>query len=763
MAVVAGIFKASDGLPKDGATCKLWTLAQFGGTHPAKDTALPVTAAVQTLSGGTGVAYGGNGHYRFTGVTSGDYVVSVEWNGARVYDAFTIEASSGTDVKTYGATGNGTTDDTSAIQAALNDTANGHLLFPPGTYKVQTLSIPSRTGLVIEGEGATLLMSGTGSSSAPQGLALSGTCRDITIRNLRFLGDGVAANYHAGFKIPNAVTISGLRIENCHFETLTCGIFAVRTASGAWTDITIDSCEFEDIIGTGAGQGRGIYWSTGSLEPQGLVVRSCDFEDTDLHSVHVANGTGIEVASCTFRNHRNALASGATLPDVLVAAGSNIVIERNRFFAGSDGAIAVAPTGATIARVRIVGNQIKSPLQNVADITVGSVDPDDSLGGGTGGTIEDFLIEGNEVYKSGVDAPFILVNSGLEGIIAGNRAQMLSVTAANTPVIRLLGADETAGTSGYTDDLLVTGNQAVVTLSGGSVNGIEFGSALCASGAQLRIVNNWFYGVTAYFRSVASIQNDNLFVDALSIGAANLGLTFDASSYLMEGTLGPVNLTGGMRLGSPKRITANTSLRPWETFVIVTTGASNVTVTLPAISAARSATDVADGTVIVITKADVGAGVVLLDAAGTELILWAGATGAFPVLGKLHSSITLIADNTNSAWWVIGSNRINAPHTWKSIATGDSPYAVTDVDEVIKADTSGGNIEIDLPATTNRDGRRIRIERPSASNTLTLDPDGTEQIDGAGAGTAVTLAAAAGNWWEYQVANGEWKRVGGRF
>lgn len=756
MAVISDFFLGADGLPKNGVTCKLWPSSAFASA-PIKGTALPSSSPLQSTT--TGTAHGGDGQYRFTGVTSGVYYISFEHAGTRVYDSVEIVANPVQSVKTYGAVGDGVTDDTAAITSAFADTAVGLVYFPPGTYLITSVAIPNRTGLVIEGQGATILMSGTGSSGTPQGFALSGTCRDITIRNLRFLGDGTASNYHAGIKVPNAVNVEGLRIEQCHFETLVCGVFMLRTATGVWTRLVIDACEFEDIIGTGTSQGRGVYVSTGSTEPLGLTIRDCDFEDTDLHSVHVANGRGIRITGNTFRNHRNVLASGATLPDVLVAAGSNIRIEDNLFLDGSDGAIAVAPTGATISRVRITGNQVKTPLQNVADITVGSADPDNSLGGGTGGTIEDFEISGNQFYKDGVDAPCILVNSGLEGILRGNLAHMLNVTAANTPMIRLVGSDESAGSSTYTDDLIVEGNLGVGSTAGGTINGVELGSGFCTGGPALRAHHNAFFGVAAFFRSAATITNDNLAIGYHAVGAASLGLTFDAASTPLEQTQFATFLQTWLRIAPVSKNTSVT-LTNKESLVWATGGVGGITLTLPVIG--TGATQTKDGQLLLVVKIDTGAGSIELLPQGVDTLAWATSSGVFQ-LPMQNSAVILVADDTNNVWRVLGSWGIPEVHNWKSIATGDSPYAQADRDETITADTSGGNIEIDLLAVAGRGGRRVRIYRPSASNTLTLDPNGTEQIDGAGAGTAVTLAAAAGNWWDYEVQGGEWKRVGGRY
>ena len=61
-------------------------------------------------------------------------------------------------VKNYGATGNGTTDDTGAIQAALTAAAGGALYLPAGQYLISnTLLISSTTLLYGDGPGSVLL------------------------------------------------------------------------------------------------------------------------------------------------------------------------------------------------------------------------------------------------------------------------------------------------------------------------------------------------------------------------------------------------------------------------------------------------------------------------------------------------------------------------------------------------------------------------------------------------------------------------------
>ena len=70
-------------------------------------------------------------------------------------------------------------------------------------------------------------------------------------------------------------------------------------------------------------------------------------------------------------------------------------------------------------------------------------------------------------------------------------------------------------------------------------------------------------------------------------------------------------------------------------------------------------------------------------------------------------------------------------------------------------DTSGGAIEIDLPAISGlTTGQRIYIKLKTAGNDLTLDPDGSDTIDGQSSyildvqHSAITLVVGAGSNWE---------------
>lgn len=89
----------------------------------------------------------------------------------------------------------------------------------------------------------------------------------------------------------------------------------------------------------------------------------------------------------------------------------------------------------------------------------------------------------------------------------------------------------------------------------------------------------------------------------------------------------------------------------------------------------------------------------------------------------------------------------------KTITSADSPYTATDADYTIIANTSGGNITINLPATSGITGRIYNIKEISASNTLTIDPNASENIDGSTTKTintqyqSVQIISDGTQWW----------------
>lgn len=111
-------------------------------------------------------------------------------------------------VKAFGAKGNGTTDDTTAVQAALTSVVNsgkgGTVYFPPGTYKITSGLTVNASYVSISSEGATI-----DASTMTSGVA-------VTITGTVFLPYKQSTTVIEGFKIiGNSTTgsVTGLRFH----------------------------------------------------------------------------------------------------------------------------------------------------------------------------------------------------------------------------------------------------------------------------------------------------------------------------------------------------------------------------------------------------------------------------------------------------------------------------------------------------------------------------------------------------------------------
>lgn len=751
MGYISGTFEV-DGLPRNGATARLYSAGAFSPSPPIQGQALPVTAAISSVT--TGTAFGHAGAYWFS-VSTGSYVVAITWNGANYYHLHEGGATTTASVKAYGAVGDGVTDDTNAITAALADTALGLLYFPPGTYLTTGNSIANRTGLIIEGQGATIKLTGAGTSGNPRGaLTPTGTCRDITIRNLRFLGSGTASDYHAGVEVGTGVTLERLTIQDCHFESLALGVW-INSVSGVMVDFLITSCRFEEMVGVGNGQGRGIYCSYTPAFPLNFTVRDCDFETCSLYGVQISEADNVSIRDCTFQNHRSTTSTGAVTPAVLIRDGENIEITGNRFTDTSDGCIGLIPAGTEIRRVGIRDNTFDGLVNAIQAITVGSQDP------ASDGSVEHLLVSGNFLYQTAQTCPFLVLYAGRKVQIRGNRG-LIENLAGTTYAVDLAGCGESGTTANYTQDVRIEGNDVRFTLSGGAGYGIRMredvaptpDQRFCTSSIRAWFSGNDFPGATAHFSVQASVTDDNLRV--LEVDTS--GLTFDSTSYPVEADVYGLDVASWIRLGGRKRVAADTTLQGHETVCLVTAGASDRTITLPAIASLPTVTNAGDAHLFVVVKVDTGVGKVGIAATGLDTLL---ASSAGVRLQQPYSAVLLLADNTEKRWHVIGKLGLPDLYSYRSIANTDSPYTLATTDDLVYIDSSAGNVTVNLPALATVQGRRFRFLRTSTSNVVTLDGSGAETI--IGAATYVLPNSATYNWVEVQATPSDWKVSGGRF
>ncbi len=181
-------------------------------------------------------------------------------------------------VKNYGAVGNGTTDDTAAIQAAVNAaSACGLVFFPLGTYRLNGTISTSTRGLRFVGEG------GQTATSSPAGSVIM--CYSATA--------GIDFNNGGG------LVFEGPHFNNLCFQNNTATTIGVRiNNTDRWT---FRDCSFRSPSNTQF-FGTGIYLTTpgtsGSDNAWGMVD-NCNFSYL-LRGIEMASGFGFAIIGGTW-------------------------------------------------------------------------------------------------------------------------------------------------------------------------------------------------------------------------------------------------------------------------------------------------------------------------------------------------------------------------------------------------------------------------------------------------------------------------------
>jgi hypothetical protein len=151
----------------------------------------------------------------------------------------------------YGAVGDGTTDDSAAIQAATTAAAaiNAAVVFSGGTYKLQSfISLPSNTYWIGQGNAKIFLSPTmtTGTSFGGAARAIYGRiASNIKLENIEFYSTNVGVTKVISIAFDQ---VTGLQIKNCVFRDFGDAVYAAQgvvifdSSEIIITDSVFDSC-----------------------------------------------------------------------------------------------------------------------------------------------------------------------------------------------------------------------------------------------------------------------------------------------------------------------------------------------------------------------------------------------------------------------------------------------------------------------------------------------------------------------------------------
>jgi pectate lyase-like protein/copper-binding protein NosD len=345
------------------------------------------------------------------------------------------------DVKDFGAKGDGVSDDTPAIQAAINAADNGTTIsFPAGAYNVANFAVKNRSGLSFLGQGKNSVIKQR--SGAPRIATFEGS-RDIVISKLAFDANGITSYGGVVF-----YAVTGVRIENNAF---------------------IDSAP-KPVSGTDR---YSFVFARGSVPSRDIKILNNVIEDLQLEVDHsqgvVIEGNSVKRAVATAGIGIFTVGDGAMAEDYQIT--NNTVIDPF----GSGFSIGIDPptdNNCIFRRITIAGNQVIRTKTGGYGIRVGT--PDNSKKT-TGNVFEDIVIKDNHIrIEKSAPAP--------DRLIFANSSPAAALVFKRLAVAR--NTIENHGSKGgrYAIDLRRVQNSVVADNTvRGAVNGISLGGDLLSN------------------------------------------------------------------------------------------------------------------------------------------------------------------------------------------------------------------------------------------------------------------------------------------
>jgi hypothetical protein len=255
-------------------------------------------------------------------LVSGTNIKSVNGSSLLGSGDLTVTGSSVfVNVKSFGATGDGVTDDTSSIQSAVDSLSPGDTLyFPPGTYLTRLILV-NKTRVRITGSGATLKLyyqtAVNASTLTPYDISwiVDPGTTDFTAAGASSNTRGVT--FYTSY--PGQLSGTGTATSTTQSTVfLIVGRYGPSDYDPSWSaasDVTIDGLRFI---------GHKLVFNTSALirikNIQRVTIRDCTFEDHEHFAITWYAATDVLVADCKVRNCIQGVAYGQ--------AGTGYLLER---------------------------------------------------------------------------------------------------------------------------------------------------------------------------------------------------------------------------------------------------------------------------------------------------------------------------------------------------------------------------------------------------------------------------------------------------
>lgn len=389
-------------------------------------------------------------------------------------------------VEDFGAVGDGTTDDTDAIQAALDALTSGQTLMFSKNYKVTAaLTITNKSRIRLSGKGRVFF------SGAPSGdyiFTMVGTIDNLEIDSLTLEGDNNSGYSQGAIGNNSGQTISNTSFHDLTIKNINVGISHNANLSGSYTGGLCYNNYLENIKGTVAGSGYGIQ----AARAYNLKIYGNTINNASRHSIYIGRGQNLAclIENNVIINHRKDVFDASIRAAIDCGRVSGVTIMGNTFRDCYDGQIYLGQdtsTGDDCADILIIGNKFGTPKNAVPCIWLG----------------EQLVPTTNEMFKIDVldntfeqdatltTASCILLLNGNQITVKNNRLRVYSV-ASTLPIFMEMGDTRYISSDTHIGDITVNDNVATSdkgsTIAGSKL--LYIVDQLCTGSSRYTAKNN---------------------------------------------------------------------------------------------------------------------------------------------------------------------------------------------------------------------------------------------------------------------------------
>ena len=406
-------------------------------------------------------------------------------------------------VKDFGALGDGVTDDTTAIQAAIDAVVDNQTLNLHGaSYVVSGLNIGVKTNIKISG--GKLILSG----SNAYGFKFTGNTNGIVIEDVTITGDANVVSAQKGIFTDTAFSHLNTTITQCDVSGCMQDIDL-----GGHVGVFVRGCKIGNTVGTSAGQGYGLVIGSGA---QGVMVSDNYFYNTTRHALYFGRTSNATATNNTFYRHKFGQGPAESQAALDVSRSNCVSVVGNTFLECEGRCIGVTTdSGNAVTDIKVADNVMTDT--NGSEMQIGPSTPS--------GT--DFLlgisITGNVFSPlpslDSSNASCIIFQSGKVVQISNNLFNMDNSYSATRNVISF----EADGGASENDDITITGNSGIV--SGTATRLVRLASALCTGSSKVNVYNNNVdVGIVLDFAATptnSAIKTDSLRVRSVTLSSGS--------------------------------------------------------------------------------------------------------------------------------------------------------------------------------------------------------------------------------------------------